>query len=85
MIMNSTEIQQSVGEIAAQLPGASQVFESLRIDYCCGGKETLADVCQRKGLDPDEVLLRLQESSRAASGSALITSTCATNCLAWQR
>jgi regulator of cell morphogenesis and NO signaling len=62
--------KQTVGEIASQLPGAAAVFESLGIDYCCGGKRTLAEACQKKGLDPDAVLVSVQQHHRAAAGSA---------------
>jgi len=50
---------QTVGELVAERPGRSRVFEELGIDYCCGGKLTLAEACARKGLDADEVGRRL--------------------------
>lgn len=40
-----------VGEIVAQNPKAADVFSKLNIDYCCGGKVKLVDVCAKKGLD----------------------------------
>jgi regulator of cell morphogenesis and NO signaling len=42
----------------AERPARSRVFEELGIDYCCGGKLSLAEACARKGLDPDEVSRR---------------------------
>jgi regulator of cell morphogenesis and NO signaling len=53
----------TVGEIAAQLPGATREFEKLGIDYCCGGHRTLHDACAGAGIPIDEVLSRLQQSS----------------------
>ena len=50
---------QTVGELVAERPARSRVFEELGIDYCCGGKLSLAEACARKGLDPDEVGRRL--------------------------
>jgi regulator of cell morphogenesis and NO signaling len=35
----------------AEQPARSRVFEGFGIDYCCGGKRTLADACVAKGLD----------------------------------
>src|SRR3954464_12721884 len=44
-----------VADIAAGSLAAVRVFESFGIDYCCGGKRPLAEVCQEKGLDTGEV------------------------------
>ncbi|MBX7254924.1 MAG: iron-sulfur cluster repair di-iron protein [Candidatus Hydrogenedentes bacterium] len=49
----------TVGQIVAQQPNRSRVFEALGLDYCCGGKKTLADACAKKGLDVNTVLERL--------------------------
>lgn len=57
----------TVGEIVAQVPGRSRVFQKLGIDFCCGGKKPLAQACAEKGLDIAEVL-RLLESSDAPAG-----------------
>ena len=54
--MNATS---TVGALVAEQPTRSRVFEELGIDYCCGGKLSLAEACARKGLDPDEVSRRL--------------------------
>ena len=45
----------TVAELAANSLAAVRVFEKLGIDYCCGGKRPLADVCKDKGYDPDLV------------------------------
>jgi regulator of cell morphogenesis and NO signaling len=37
------------------------VFEELGIDYCCGGKLSLAEACARRGLGVDAVRGRLTE------------------------
>lgn len=31
----------SLGEIAASLPGATAVFRRHKLDFCCGGSESL--------------------------------------------
>jgi len=43
---------QSLGQIAASLPGATAVFRRHRLDFCCGGAESLDDAARQKGLDP---------------------------------
>jgi len=37
----------TVREIVLDLPQAAGVFESLGIDYCCGGKHTLDEACHQ--------------------------------------
>ena len=54
--------QTTVGDLVKDRPGRSRVFEDLKIDYCCGGKVPLAEVCENQDLDLQAVLQRLQES-----------------------
>jgi regulator of cell morphogenesis and NO signaling len=53
----------TVAEIAANSLGAVRVFERLGIDYCCGGKRPLAEVCRQKGYDPDSVQRQLDAAA----------------------
>lgn len=50
----------TVGEIAARLPNSVRVFEKYKIDFCCGGKLPLEDVCAKRGLDPSAVLAEIE-------------------------
>jgi regulator of cell morphogenesis and NO signaling len=68
--MKSIDAECTVGEIATQVPGITGIFESLGIDYCCGGRKTLDEVCREKGLDSGAVLNMLQDNDRAAAGGA---------------
>jgi regulator of cell morphogenesis and NO signaling len=45
----------TVRDIAATSLAAVRVFEKFGIDYCCGGKRPLADVCAEKGFDAQAV------------------------------
>jgi regulator of cell morphogenesis and NO signaling len=49
----------TVRDIAANSLAAVRVFEKFGIDYCCGGKRTLTDVCREKGYDAAEVQTEL--------------------------
>jgi regulator of cell morphogenesis and NO signaling len=40
----------SLGEIAASLPGATAVFRRHKLDFCCGGSESLEEAALHKGL-----------------------------------
>jgi regulator of cell morphogenesis and NO signaling len=42
----------TVGAIVAADFRTARVFESHGIDFCCGGKVTLTEICRQKGLDP---------------------------------
>jgi regulator of cell morphogenesis and NO signaling len=55
--------EQTVGEWVAAHPDLARVFERLKIDYCCGGKLTLAEACAQRGLDLEEVLRELGQES----------------------
>lgn len=55
----------SLGVLVAERPSRAELFERLRLDYCCGGSQTLAQACQSRGLDPDTVgrMLEVLEAS----------------------
>lgn len=59
MTLSATE---TVGAIAAQVPGATREFEKLGIDYCCGGGRTLNDACLAVNIPLDQALSRLQQA-----------------------
>lgn len=66
---DSPTIQTTVGELVAERPSRSRVFEKLGIDYCCGGKKSLAELCEARGLDADTVLtIMLAAEAGAADG-----------------
>lgn len=60
-----TYTDKTVGELVAERPDRSRVFETLGIDYCCGGKKTLEQACGDNGIDPATAIARLLESESA--------------------
>src|SRR5690606_16508575 len=52
--------QQTLGEIAVALPGATAVFRRLKLDFCCGGQVRLTEACAAKGLDADALVSELK-------------------------
>lgn len=40
-----------VGEIAANVAGATAIFRKYKIDFCCGGNISLAEAAAQRGLD----------------------------------
>lgn len=55
----------TVRDLAVEIPGATRVFEKLKIDYCCGGGQTLADACAAVQVSTEEVERLLEQASAA--------------------
>jgi regulator of cell morphogenesis and NO signaling len=55
----------TIGEIVATRPALARLFEQLGIDYCCGGKQTLAAACAKLGLDLGTTRALLDSAARA--------------------
>jgi regulator of cell morphogenesis and NO signaling len=55
----------TLGDLARANPSATRVFLRHRLDFCCGGKRTLADACALAGLDHAEIAREIEiEASR---------------------
>ena len=50
------QADQSLGTLAVQIPGATAVFRRLKLDFCCGGQQSLDSACNNKGLNAEAVL-----------------------------
>ncbi len=61
-LMSKTNLRSSVGRWVAEHPQTADVFEMLRIDYCCGGDQTLEEACWTNGLEVLRVHSRLQRA-----------------------
>ncbi len=46
---------QKLGEIVSIFPGAAEIFHGYKIDYCCGGHDTLEAALLEKGLALKEI------------------------------
>ena len=58
-----TITEKTVREIATENPASIRVFESLGIDYCCGGRRSLSDACASAGIDTERLLHLVAEAS----------------------
>jgi regulator of cell morphogenesis and NO signaling len=65
--MPPLDLTTPVGNWVAMHPQTSRVFESLQIDYCCGGGTPLEQACRDRHLDPQQVVEQLNQ---AVKGSA---------------
>ena len=70
MSLQTTPAQadQSLGSLAVQIPGATAVFRRLKLDFCCGGQQSLETACASKGIDALAVLteIRALQQQKAA-------------------
>ena len=64
------DLNQTVREIAIEHPATVRAFESLGIDYCCGGKRTLREACERAGVPVESALDRLAQVEERTSSEA---------------
>ncbi|HQE11672.1 MAG TPA: iron-sulfur cluster repair di-iron protein [Flavipsychrobacter sp.] len=60
----SMESSETVGQIAAKDLRKAEVFKKYGIDFCCGGKKTVREVCEEKGIDPAIVEKELQQTAQ---------------------
>ncbi|MBS0563507.1 MAG: iron-sulfur cluster repair di-iron protein [Proteobacteria bacterium] len=68
--MTILSLDATVGEIAAELPGAAEVFRRHGISFCCGGSHSLAAAAANSGLAPDSLLGELRALRDAAGREA---------------
>lgn len=63
----NVETSTTVRDLAVNIPGATRIFEKLKIDYCCGGGQTLAVACAAVQVSTEEVERLLEQASVAPS------------------
>ncbi len=52
--------ERTVGELVAQQPGTSRVFQAHGIDFCCQGHRTVREACQHSDQPLDRVIVELE-------------------------
>lgn len=53
--------EQTLGEIACNIPGATRIFQQFRMDFCCGGGRSLKDEASRRKVDLPSVIRLLEQ------------------------
>lgn len=64
-----TDINTTLGDLAATGASARSVLLRYQLDFCCRGGRTLAEACQASGLDTEEVASALEEAKRPGDES----------------
>lgn len=59
----------TVRELAVCEPGATRIFEKLKIDYCCGGGRSLEAACAVAGVKTEDVWQLLKEAKQSQAVS----------------
>ncbi len=59
--------ERTVGDLVAERPSRSRIFEKYAIDYCCGGSRSLADACRDAGVDAVSLGAELADSDAEAT------------------
>ena len=60
----------TVREVAVKVPQSTRLFETLKIDYCCGGGQPLGEACASAGVDVDELMEMLGSMTPSSSQDA---------------
>ncbi|PKM93677.1 MAG: iron-sulfur cluster repair di-iron protein [Firmicutes bacterium HGW-Firmicutes-1] len=58
--MNTFNVSQSVGDIVAIMPKASEIFKAYKIDFCCGGNRSLDSIIKEQKLSEEDILSKLE-------------------------
>lgn len=56
----SIDPERSLAELVLERPAAARVLTRLGLDYCCGGRRSLMEACNERGLDPSTVAVFLE-------------------------
>jgi regulator of cell morphogenesis and NO signaling len=58
----------TLADLAVSHPAASRVFHRHGLDFCCGGRRPLAEVCDERGLEPDAVIAEIAAEEKQGPG-----------------
>lgn len=70
--MLTLDPNQTVGDFVRQRPSRARVFESLSIDYCCGGKMPLQRACEKRGIDVVNVLQQIERCDETVDHDPMV-------------
>ncbi len=66
-------MQQTLGEIAVEIPGATALFRQHKLDFCCNGNRTLAQACASRAIDAEPLLQVLEHLKEQGQSPEPIT------------
>ncbi|MFA9371385.1 MAG: iron-sulfur cluster repair di-iron protein [Labilibaculum antarcticum] len=54
-----------VGDIVRNHFQTVKIFDDHQIDFCCGGKQSVREACEKQSLDPNEVIEKLEAAIKS--------------------
>jgi regulator of cell morphogenesis and NO signaling len=63
--MATIDLTTTIGQLVTERPHRARVFERFGIDYCCGGKRPLGEVCAEQKVNVETLLGALREADAA--------------------
>lgn len=73
--MSTFNVDTTLGDVVTAHPQLARELERLGLDYCCGGRRTIADVSRAVGIDPAEVVANLSALSTSSGAQPWATMT----------
>jgi regulator of cell morphogenesis and NO signaling len=64
--MATIEPDRTLSELVLEQPGRARIFEELQLDYCCGGKRSLAESAAERELHLETLVSALEAADRAS-------------------
>src|SRR3569833_4579006 len=64
------EATTTLADLARTRPSSTRVFMRHKLDFCCGGRQTLAAACAKRGLDTAAILAELESEARRGGEAA---------------
>lgn len=65
-------LDQPLGQLARNIPGATGIFHEYQLDFCCGGQHSLRDAAQAKGIDAAPIVERLEALHEAVTSDQAV-------------
>jgi len=65
------ERDETLGQIAAKDLRKAEIFKKYGLDFCCGGKKTVREACEEKGLDFEEITNELELAGKTSAAGTL--------------
>jgi regulator of cell morphogenesis and NO signaling len=59
---NNNRLNTTLGELVSEFPPIVPVMNKYKLDYCCGGKDSLGAAIKELKLNKDSVLLDLEKA-----------------------
>jgi len=63
--------EMTVREVAARIPESTRLFETLKIDYCCGGNRPLTEACASADVEVDNVMELLSALDKSGASDSV--------------